>query len=41
MNFDIPGVGRLKARRIKYLEIGASLYFKDPDGLGIELMPRV
>ena len=30
---------KLKARRVKYQEIGGALYFKDPNGLGIELMP--
>ena len=30
---------KLKARRVDYREIGGSLYFKDPNGLGLELMP--
>ena len=29
---------RLEERRINYQEIGGSLYLKDPNGLGIELM---
>ena len=32
--------GKLTERRVKFQEIGGSLYFKDPNGLGIELMPR-
>ncbi len=32
--------GRLDANRVKYQEVGGSLYVKDPNGLGIELMPR-
>lgn len=36
----LPGVeAKPKARRVKYQEIGGSMYFKDPNGLGIELMP--
>ena len=31
---------KLSQRRVKYQEIGGSLYFKDPNGLGIELMPQ-
>ena len=31
---------RLDANRVKYQEVGGSLYVKDPNGLGIELMPR-
>ena len=30
---------RLDARRVKYQEVGRSLYLKDPNGLGLELMP--
>ncbi len=30
---------RLDQRRVKYQEVGCSLYLKDPNGLGIELMP--
>ena len=30
---------KLDARRVKYQDIGGSIYFKDPNGLGIELMP--
>ena len=30
---------RLDQRRVKYQEVGGSLYLKDPNGLGIELMP--
>ena len=30
---------RLDTRRVKYQEVGRSLYLKDPNGLGIELMP--
>ena len=29
---------RLEERRINYQEIGGSLYLKDPNGLGVELM---
>lgn len=29
----------LGQHRVKYREIGGSLYFEDPNGLGIELMP--
>ena len=32
--------GRLEQRRISFQEIGWSLYFNDPNGLGIELMPQ-
>ena len=32
--------GRLEKSKIKYQEIGGSLYLKDPNGLGIELMPQ-
>ena len=31
---------RLDANRVKYQEVGHSLYLKDPNGLGIELMPQ-
>lgn len=31
---------RLDQHNVKYQEIGGSLYFKDPNGMGIELMPR-
>ena len=31
---------RLEANRVKYQEVGHSLYLRDPNGLGIELMPR-
>ena len=31
--------GRLDKNRVKYQVIGGSLYLKDPNGLGIELMP--
>ena len=31
---------RLSQRRVKFQEIGGGLYFKDPNGLGIELTPR-
>ena len=31
---------RLQQRRVKFQEIAGSLYFEDPNGLGIELMPR-
>ena len=31
---------KLKGRRVKHQQIGGSLYFKDPNGLGIELMPE-
>ena len=31
--------GRLAQHGIKYQDIGGSLYFKDPNGLGIELLP--
>ena len=30
---------RLRKHRVKYQEIAGSLYFKDPNGLGIELLP--
>ncbi|PKB78589.1 MAG: hypothetical protein BZY88_17645 [SAR202 cluster bacterium Io17-Chloro-G9] len=30
---------KLKVRHVKYQQIGGSLYFKDPNGLGIEFMP--
>ncbi|HZA22130.1 MAG TPA: VOC family protein [Dehalococcoidia bacterium] len=30
---------RLDQRRVKYQEVGGSVYLKDPNGLGIELMP--
>ena len=29
---------RLEQHRVKYQQIGGSLYLKDPNGLGIELM---
>ena len=32
--------GRLDADRVKYQEVGGSLYVDDPNGLGIELMPQ-
>ena len=32
--------GRLQKHRVKFQEIGGGLYFKDPNGLGIELMPQ-
>ena len=32
-------VENLDARRVKFQDIGGSIYFKDPNGLGIELMP--
>ena len=31
---------RLDTNRVKYQEVGHSLYLRDPNGLGIELMPR-
>ena len=31
--------GRMDQGKIKYEEVGGSLYVKDPNGLGIELMP--
>ena len=31
--------GRLDQNKIKYQEVGGALYVKDPNGLGIELMP--
>ena len=31
---------RLDANRVGYQEVGHSLYLKDPNGLGIELMPQ-
>ena len=31
--------GRLQQHRVKFQEIGGSLYLKDPNGLGIELLP--
>ena len=31
--------GRLDKNRVKYQVIGGSLYLKDPNGLGLELMP--
>ena len=31
---------RLEANRVMYQEVGHSLYLKDPNGLGIELMPQ-
>ena len=30
----------LSRNRVKYQEIGGSVYFNDPNGMGIELMPR-
>ncbi len=30
---------RLGVNRVKYQEVGHSLYLKDPNGIGIELMP--
>ena len=32
--------GRLEQRRVKFQEIGGAVYLKDPNGLGIELMPQ-
>ena len=32
--------GRLDKNKVKYQIVGKSLYLKDPNGLGIELMPR-
>ena len=32
--------GRLQQRRVKFQEIGGALYLKDPNGLGMELMPQ-
>lgn len=32
--------GRLDAGKVKYQEVGGSVYVKDPNGLTIELMPR-
>ena len=32
--------GRLDANRVKYQEVGGSLCVKDPNGLGLELMPQ-
>jgi catechol 2,3-dioxygenase-like lactoylglutathione lyase family enzyme len=32
--------GRLNQHRVKYQEVGGSVYMKDPNGLGIELMPK-
>ena len=37
-NFEVLKT-RLEANRVKYQEVGHSLYLKDPNGLGIELMP--
>jgi catechol 2,3-dioxygenase-like lactoylglutathione lyase family enzyme len=31
---------RLAQHRIKYQEIGGSVYLKDPNGLGLELLPQ-
>ena len=31
---------RLDSNRVKYQEVGHSLYLRDPNGLGIELMPQ-
>jgi catechol 2,3-dioxygenase-like lactoylglutathione lyase family enzyme len=31
---------RLQQRRVKFQEIGGSLYLEDPNGLGIELLPN-
>lgn len=31
--------GRLDENKVKYQVVGGSLYLKDPNGLGIELMP--
>ena len=31
---------RLDNNRVKYQVVGGSLYLKDPNGLGLELMPR-
>jgi glyoxylase I family protein len=30
---------RLEQHQVKHQEVGGSVYFKDPNGLGIELMP--
>ena len=30
---------RMDVRQVKYQEVGRSVYLKDPNGLGIELMP--
>lgn len=30
---------RMDRHRVKYQEVGGSVYLKDPNGLGIELMP--
>ena len=30
----------LSRNRVKYQEIGGSIYFNDPNGIGLELMPR-
>lgn len=32
--------GRLDHHRARYQEVGGSVYLKDPNGLGIELMPK-
>jgi catechol 2,3-dioxygenase-like lactoylglutathione lyase family enzyme len=32
--------GCLDQHRVKYQEVGGSVYLKDPNGLGIELMPK-
>ena len=32
--------GNLSRNRVKYQEIGGSIYFNDPNGIGLELMPR-
>ena len=32
--------GRLASNRVRYQEVGGSLYVDDPNGLGIELMPQ-
>ena len=31
--------GRVDAHRVRYQEVGGSLYLNDPNGLGIELLP--
>jgi catechol 2,3-dioxygenase-like lactoylglutathione lyase family enzyme len=33
--------GRLDQHRVRYQEVGGSVYLKDPNGLGIELMPVI
>ena len=38
-NIFLEVKGRLDRNKIKYQEVGVALYVKDPNGLGIELMP--